>query len=356
MKEDLSTYGVRHFEDVRNINKQLIEKAFYMRCLAYLSNEKARLLTNTILKMDLHRKSLKKQFEEQKLANEAIRKHSLIFDNIRDAILITDKAGLVTDCNAATKNIFGLSREDVLGRHFESLHISSYTDIQNRNITAYDTHDELWSGEITFTRKDGNTGVCETVIVPLSDEHGHHTSLIIFYHEITERKKLVQELEKLATIDKLTQVYNRVKFDDLIKRELERAKRYNHALSILMFDIDLFKIVNDKHGHFVGDYVLKTTACLAKNTIRDIDYIIRWGGEEFLVVAPETPVDQAERLAERIRKTMENYKFDVVNTVTASFGVTAYKNDDTEYSLIHRADKALYKAKTNGRNRVEILL
>lgn len=356
MKEDFSTYGMRHFEDVRNINKQLIEKALYMRCIAYLSGEKARLLTNTILKIDLHRKSLKKQFEEQKLVNEVIRKYSLIFDNIRDAILLTDKAGIVADCNAATKNIFGLSKEDILGKHFESLHISSYSDIQDHGIVSYDTHDELWSGEVTFTRRDGNTGVCETVIVPLNDENGRHTSLIIFYHEITERKKLEQELEKLATIDKLTQVYNRVKFDELIKREVERARRYNHALSVLMFDIDLFKIVNDKHGHFVGDYVLKTTACLAKNAIRDIDYIVRWGGEEFLVIAPETPIDQAERLAERIRKTMESYKFDTVNTVTASFGVTAYKNNDTEDSLINRADIAMYKAKANGRNRVEILL
>lgn len=356
MKEDFSEYGIRNFEDVRNINKQLIEKTFYMRCLAYLSGEKARLLTNTILRIDLHRKNLKKQFEEQKLVAEATRKYSLIFDNIRDAILITDKAGFVTDCNAATRNIFGLSKENILGKHFESLHISSYSDTQPHNVTVYDTHDEFWSGEITFTRKDGNTGVCETVIVPLSDENGCHSSLIVFYHEITERKKLEQELEELATIDKLTQVYNRVKSDELIKREVERAKRYNNAMSVLMFDIDHFKTVNDAHGHFVGDYVLKTTASLAKNTIRDIDYIVRWGGEEFLIIAPETPIDQAERLAERIRKTMESHKFDTVNTITASFGVTAYKNNDTENSLINRADTAMYKAKTNGRNRVETLL
>jgi diguanylate cyclase (GGDEF)-like protein/PAS domain S-box-containing protein len=174
--------------------------------------------------------------------------------------------------------------------------------------------------------------------------------------EISERKRMEEELEKLVITDRLTQAYNRVKFDEIIKVEMERVERYGHLLSMEMLDIDNLKEINDTHGHNVGDYVLRTVADLIKENMRTIDYLIRWGGDEFMIIAPETDLQRTGALAERIRKTIEGYRFDSVGRVTVSFGVTQFIKGDSEKSFIKRADDALYRAKSNGRNRVEIIV
>lgn len=135
--------------------------------------------------------------------------------------------------------------------------------------------------------------------------------------------------------------------------EIERAKRYAVPLSLIMFDIDYFKRVNDTYGHVAGDTILKTIADLVKDNIRKIDHFVRWGGEEFLIISSETPLDKAYTLAERIRKKISGYTFNDVGKVTVSFGVTEFKKKDTEDAFIKRTDNALYKAKKKGRNRVE---
>jgi len=171
---------------------------------------------------------------------------------------------------------------------------------------------------------------------------------------ILELKDRDRELEKLATTDKLTEAYNRTKFDEIIDREIERFRRYNEPLSLLMFDIDNFKDVNDTYGHSIGDFVLKKIADIAKETIRKIDYLVRWGGEEFMIISPETNLEKARALAERLRRTIENYGFNKVGKVTVSFGVTEFKKEDTKDTFIMRADKIMYQAKIKGKNRVEV--
>jgi diguanylate cyclase (GGDEF)-like protein len=165
-----------------------------------------------------------------------------------------------------------------------------------------------------------------------------------------------EELKKLSITDNLTQTYNRTKYDEVIKREIARTKRNSRPLSVAMFDIDHFKEVNDAYGHDVGDYVLKTLSQIAKKNIRDIDYLIRWGGEEFIVIVLDTDLRGAEVMAEKIRHAIENFNFDKVSRVTVSFGVTQFKQDDTEDSLMKRTDDALYQAKGKGRNRVEVIV
>jgi diguanylate cyclase (GGDEF)-like protein len=179
---------------------------------------------------------------------------------------------------------------------------------------------------------------------------------IIYLNRIIFPKILLleNELKKLASTDSLTQAYNRTKFDEIISREMERAIRYNSLLSIIMFDIDHFKKVNDTYGHLAGDYVLKTAADLTREGIRGIDYLVRWGGEEFVILLPETGLEKAEALAERIKEKIGSYHFDKVGTVTVSFGVTQFRNEDSEDIFIKRADDSLYSAKVNGRNRVEV--
>ena len=162
-----------------------------------------------------------------------------------------------------------------------------------------------------------------------------------------------EELTRLAITDKLTQAYNRTKFDEIITEEIERARRFDRPLSVLMFDLDNFKVINDTFGHSFGDNVLKTMADIVRTHMRKINYFIRWGGEEFLIIAVETNLKGARVLGERLRKAIESHGFDKVGRVTISFGATEFRKDDTEDSLLKRADEALYKAKENGRNRVE---
>lgn len=202
-------------------------------------------------------------------------------------------------------------------------------------------------------RKDGNVFPIElSVSMWKAGEEIFYSGII---RDITRRKELENELARTATTDRLTQAYNRTKFHEVIKIEFERATRYDHSLSIIMFDIDHFKKINDTYGHAAGDYVLQTLTQIVMENLREIDCLVRWGGEEFVVITPETDVEKAEVLAERIRKAIEDYRFDQAGTVTISLGVTQYRKNDTADSCIKRADDAMYIAKGKGRNRVEVI-
>ena len=162
------------------------------------------------------------------------------------------------------------------------------------------------------------------------------------------------QLEKLFVTDKLTGLYNRHKLDDTLISELIRFKRYQTPLSIIIMDIDFFKLVNDTYGHQVGDEVLKDVANLSKNAIRSSDILGRWGGEEFFIICPETDLEGTYILAEKLRSILESHEFVNVGNKTASFGVTTATIDVSVNDLIAQADDALYKAKSKGRNRVEM--
>ncbi|NTV51138.1 MAG: diguanylate cyclase [Geobacteraceae bacterium] len=182
----------------------------------------------------------------------------------------------------------------------------------------------------------------------------------IFY--AVERKKLEIALkqtrdlfERQARIDYLTGIYNRLMFTELLEAELQRARRYGSELSLIMFDLDHFKNINDTHGHNMGDHVLKEIAKLVSDTIRAHDIISRWGGEEFMLLAPKTDFHQAAILAEKLRVLFETHDFSDGLQVTASFGVTQFRGDDHADSFTARADEAMYMAKQNGRNRIETM-
>ncbi len=202
---------------------------------------------------------------------------------------------------------------------------------------------------------DGRVVWIRNTMVPHYDEKGLLTRYDGLIEEITERKLAEEELKRLATTDRLTEAYNRTKFNEIIEREVERVKRYNQPLSIIIFDIDHFKNVNDEYGHNAGDRVLKTIADIVRENIRKIDYFVRWGGEEFMIISSDTGLQEAYLLAERIRQTIEDYMFEDVGKVTVSLGITEFEENDTPDSLIKRADDAMYEAKKKGRNRIEMI-
>lgn len=170
--------------------------------------------------------------------------------------------------------------------------------------------------------------------------------------EMAERKVAIEELEQLATTDPLTSLYNRRKFNELLAYEVERNQRYHADLSLIMCDIDHFKKINDKFGHAAGDTALKIFSDKVTENIRDVDIFARWGGEEFMILMPNSNINSARSVAEKLRKTIEDTDTKTVASLTASFGVTHCKDDDTTESFVKRVDEALYKAKQQGRNTV----
>jgi diguanylate cyclase (GGDEF)-like protein len=177
----------------------------------------------------------------------------------------------------------------------------------------------------------------------------------IYVLDITQRKWAEEEIYLLATTDSLTGIANRRQFSTILASEIDRVKRYGTPMSLAMYDIDYFKRVNDTFGHDVGDHVLQALTSLVKENIRANDVVARWGGEEFMVLMPQSDVEAARNVSEKLRLAIAGHHFDNLDKLTVSLGVTAFEPQDDLNSLLKRVDEALYKAKEKGRNRVEVL-
>lgn len=172
--------------------------------------------------------------------------------------------------------------------------------------------------------------------------------------DVTQRKKAEAQLQALARTDALTGITNRYELQRLLDHEIERVARYNSLLSLIMYDLDHFKQINDRFGHATGDDVLRTVAGLVNDNIRNVDSHGRWGGEEFMVILPQTGLDAASDVAEKLRKAIADHRFNDIGTATASFGVAELAHKESARTLAQRVDEALYRAKGQGRNRVEV--
>lgn len=204
-------------------------------------------------------------------------------------------------------------------------------------------------------KKDGEVHYFEVKVAQIDTYEKPLYSVIM--HDITEEELYRQQLEVLSETDSLTGVSNRLVFNRTLIQEIQRAHRYHSELSLLVFDIDHFKQVNDTFGHDVGDQVLVCLAERVGELLRETDVLCRIGGEEFTVIMPETNVEQAQQTAERLRVAVENLPEDSLPApLTVSFGVAHMTRWDSDKTLFRRADDALYRAKRNGRNRVELAL
>lgn len=180
------------------------------------------------------------------------------------------------------------------------------------------------------------------------------TGVILFGRDITERKQLENELERRATHDALTGAYNRLHVEAQITHLMHKANRDNERNALILIDIDHFKAINDRYGHPVGDAVLQSFVVRLARRVRGSDILGRWGGEEFLLLLPNTDAAGGAKLAETIRGDLERAAFPGVGHITASLGVAEHQRGDSQASWIKRADDALYKAKHLGRNRVVV--
>ncbi|RTR39044.1 diguanylate cyclase [Shewanella canadensis] len=170
-----------------------------------------------------------------------------------------------------------------------------------------------------------------------------------------ELEEKIREVDLLSNIDLLTNIANRRSFEKELKKEVLRSRRYNHPLSLAIFDIDLFKNVNDTYGHKIGDDILQKLCKLVSANIRELDFFARWGGEEFVLIFPELTVKKALIATEKLRTLISQFEIEPGLYITCSFGVTECTDKDTIEALFQRIDKSLYQAKSNGRNRIESL-
>lgn len=185
-------------------------------------------------------------------------------------------------------------------------------------------------------------------------------AIFVEYKEIQEKQHVELErinryLHKRATTDNLTSLYNRQYFNDRLREEINRIERYKTPVSLILFDIDHFKQINDNFGHLAGDGVLKELSALIRSQIRQSDLVARWGGEEFVILLVQTDEEGSRVVAEKLRRMVADYTFPIDKSVTCSFGATTYIPREGSGDFINRADQALYMAKEGGRNRVEVL-
>ncbi|MDP3464426.1 MAG: diguanylate cyclase [Sulfuricurvum sp.] len=190
---------------------------------------------------------------------------------------------------------------------------------------------------------DGKTSTFTVHVQMIEFENKHH--FVVVFTDITK-------LNNLATLDRLTQIANRFEFDKMLGYSMSVSRRYMRSLSVLLLDIDHFKHINDRFGHLIGDEVLKSFSTLLCQQVRQSDAVARWGGEEFIILLPDTSLASAIKMAESLRQRIEVNPFATVGNLTCSIGVAEFNPVEEADDLLHRADQQLYRAKNSGRNRV----
>lgn len=270
-----------------------------------------------------------------------------------DAQVICSRTDLqlnITYASQALQRISGYCEDELLGKPITllldpKLGLELYAEV----IRTIDKHGQ-WRGTVRHMGKGPNYYWVETVVAPILDETGVRTGYMQIRQDVTSQKRL----EELWMTDHLTGLHNRQSIDQIWEREILRAERYGDLFSVLLIDIDHFKSVNDNYGHLVGDELLFQFSQLLQEECRDTDHVGRWGGEEFIILIPNTNLSSAVLMAEKIRETIEGFSFTTVGRITVSIGVACYRSGMSEDELFSLADKALYRAKHSGRNRVEV--
>lgn len=274
----------------------------------------------------------------------------VLVEKMTDGVLVIDDLNRVVDINLAAKKLLNITG-DVLGFPIEQIFFHMGSKEREAFRALRSTFDIELAGELVTHM--------EVKVSPIMDRREKLLGRLIILHDITKLKGIQNELRLLASRDSLTGAVNRRHFMELAKRELTRAKRYKRNLALVLMDLDSFKKVNDTYGHQAGDQVLLALKKVCTQGTRTVDVFARLGGEEFVLMLPETGKESAAVLAERLREALENtiikfgaHKFQV----TISMGVTEYgvQKEDTLDAMLSRADKALYLAKANGRNQVSI--
>lgn len=320
----------------------------------------------------------RKKVEDQLYISEA--RYRLLSDHAHDVIWSINPNGIITYVSPSVELVRGYTPEEAMCQPLEqiltpgsiALNLAYFGEMLAD--VAAGRKPKPFRGQMEYICKDGSTYWCDVMATPILAEDGSLVELLGVSRDISEHKRNEAELKKakegtealnlaleaaneqlnrIATTDPLTGLWNRRYFEDRASHEMSIAIRYNHPLSVLIFDIDHFKMVNDTHGHLVGDLVLGELSKQALQQIRATDLPCRWGGEEFVILMPNTNSEDAVAVAEKLRATFAVNQIKGVGAVTASFGVATFRVNESLDQWIGRADRALYTAKQSGRNAVK---
>jgi len=292
--------------------------------------------------------AVKEDITERKRQENELKLMATAFET-GQATLITDAEMRIERANQAFTNITGYREHEVLGktpRIFKSGRHSPDFYAKLWDALLETGH---WQGEIWNRNKYGDIYPLWQSITAVSDDAGRIRNFVSVFHNIAERKRMEDELERQATLDHLTGAYNRRAFDTALRQAIFQAELSDETFSLLIFDIDHFKYVNDQHGHDTGDAILKQLADRVSGNLRSTDVLSRWGGEEFTILLPDTRLRGSRVFAERLRGQIAESRLHGLR-ITISMGLTEYRPGDDMDSILVRADEALYRAKSMGRN------
>jgi diguanylate cyclase (GGDEF)-like protein/PAS domain S-box-containing protein len=272
---------------------------------------------------------------------------------ISDMVILTDNKGKILRTNQAVSDLLDYRTDELTSRHVRMIlpgvFLTQVEAVERNAVTSR-----------------GKTLPVNCTINQVNDLHGDCIGFFILLKDLTRIRKMEElmkilqasnmELDRLAVTDSLTELFNRNKVVATIEQEILRSKRYKSTFSVILFDIDHFKSINDTYGHMAGDEVLRLIADSVRNCIRETDIAGRWGGEEFIILCINTDHEAAAAMAEKIRYNFEKLEPQTAGRVTASFGVTEYLESDTMESILLRCDEAMYLSKHLGRNQTSVKL
>jgi diguanylate cyclase (GGDEF)-like protein/PAS domain S-box-containing protein len=288
----------------------------------------------------------------QRRQEDELRLLATVFET-GQATLITDAEMRIEKVNQAFEDITGYSSEEVVGqtprlfksgRHDKAFYARLWESLKS---TGH------WQGEIWNRNRHGEVYPLWQSITAVHDDQGRLRNFVAVFHNISERKRMEQKLERQASRDYLTGLYNRRAFDAALRDAMQLAEQRAEPLALLLLDIDHFKRINDRHGHEMGDRVLQSIARQLGASLRSTDLLARWGGEEFAILLAGTSLQGALVFADRLRTQVAEHRLQGLS-VTVSIGIGELRRGEQADGLLSRVDSALYRAKHAGRNQVRV--
>ncbi len=281
-----------------------------------------------------------------------------ILQDSTDIIFSIDTDGYIMKFNKGAQKHLGYTQEEIVGKPLNLLFAT--ISFKRKLIDTIINECKVINEELTMKTKSGNTILVDISMSKMTNERQETIGIVASAKDITEKKRLQAELinknqllKKLAITDNLTNLFNSRHFFDQMKREMSRLRRNpGRTLSLMMIDIDYFKELNDSEGHQMGDHVLRSLGKIINYCIRkDVDSGYRYGGDEFVLILPDTTIEQAKVVADRIQNQFTAFKF---GKTSLSIGIAETLPDDTEQMLIKRADETMYMSKTAGKGRTSL--